>query len=297
MIGDAPHRVVSAVYVARGRRRARKRFSALILCVGALLFAPLTFGAPPAGDEASIQALEKQVADLNQELARLKAAPDPASQQDAMQAHWSMMQDHMRSMRQMPGMTARGCGDWMMMDPGMMHGGMMNDGMMNDRMGCSMMGHGMNMDGSGWSPPSGMTPGIYQKMMQDHMQKMHAQMAAIAAEKDPAKREALMREHYEAMYRDMQTMRGMGWMWTPNAAASLPEADSSGARLVSTYCGQCHAAPSPTLHTAGEWAEVTQRMRGHIGEQAASGSSILVPSTADLDALTEYMGKHARPQS
>jgi mono/diheme cytochrome c family protein len=78
------------------------------------------------------------------------------------------------------------------------------------------------------------------------------------------------------MYQDMQTMRGIGWMWgdgstmgrgmmgrgmmgggmmggTPAPSAKpLPDADSAGAKLVSSYCVQCHAAPPPTLHTAKE---------------------------------------------
>ena len=44
------------------------------------------------------------------ELTRLKDASDPAAQQQGMQRHWSMMQDHMRSVRTMPGMHAQGCG-------------------------------------------------------------------------------------------------------------------------------------------------------------------------------------------
>lgn len=273
-----------------------------VLCAAALvLVAHAPGAAPPRADEARIQALQEQVDALEQELARLDAARDPAAQQQAMRDHWSMMQEHMRFMRQMPGMGARGCGDWMMMDPGAMGGGLGGRGMGN----CAMMGHGMGqgmgrgMRGSGpaWAPPAGIEPSAYRRQMRGHMQQMHSRMGAISAEPDPEKRQALMREHYRTMYRDMQTMRGMGWMWAPGSAASLPEANSRGARLVSRYCSQCHATPSPTLHTHSEWTAVTQRMSTHIGQaEVPAGSDVLVPSTSELDALTDYLRRHAKSE-
>jgi cytochrome c5 len=120
-------------------------------------------------------------------------------------------------------------------------------------------------------------------------------MAAIAAETDPTKRLALMREHYEAMYRDMQMLRGMGWMWTPDAAATLPDGQSRGAGLVSNFCSQCHAPPSPALHTASEWNAVIARMRGHM-QDAAAGGGMRLPSDADLQTLGAYLSDHARTQ-
>jgi len=269
------------------RKGGPSRAARTWLCIGALIFSTWATGATsPSADQAKLQALQKQLDELNEKLNRLKSARALSAQQEAMQNHWSTMQDYMRSMRQMPGMGARGRSDWMMMDPGTM--GMMGPGMMNR----PMMGHGM----SGWAMPSTVTPNAYQQQMQERMQKMRSQMTAIAAETDPTKRQALMREQYESMYRDMQTMRGMGWMWTPNAAASLPEANSRGAQLVSKYCSQCHAPPPPSLHTQEEWVGVTQRMRGHMGDQAASGSGVLIPNAADLNVLTDYLGKHGRAE-
>ena len=249
---------------------------------------------PSAPDQARIEELQQQVDALDQELSRLKSASDPSAQQQGMRRHWSMMQDHMRSVRTMPGMHAQGCSDWMMMDRSMMGPGMMDSGMMgHGMMDCPMMGHGMPSGGM-WGMPSHMTPGLYQSQMQGHMAMMRNQMAAIAAEKDPTKRNALLREHYETMYRDMQTMRGMGWMWAPNAAASLPDSESQGARLVATICSQCHAPPSPALHTRSEWAEVTARMRQHMQQQAnAAGSGVKIPSAAELDKITRYLAEYS----
>lgn len=285
-----------------------------ILATGMLLFivgAPV-HAAPPA-DTPTVQQLQKQVDDLSGELARLKGAAGPEARNQIMQGHWGMMQDHMGSTRRMPGMSGGGCANWQMMDPSVMGPGMMGQGMMGPGMmnqgtaGCPMMGHGMSAGtgmgmgmgmGSGmmgWALPPDMTPDAYQEQMAGHMKSMRSQMSAIAAETDPAKREALMRDHYNTMYQHMQTMRGMGWMWAPNAADSLPDAGSKGGKLVASYCSQCHAPPSPALHTRKEWGEVTTRMKAHIGDQSKSaGTGVKVPSAAELDAITSYLRDHSR---
>ena len=262
---------------------------AIWLCPQAALAAT-----PSTPDQARIEELQHQVDALDQELSRLKGANDPTTQQQYMQQHWSMMQGYMRSVRGMPGMGARGCTDWMMMDPTTMGSGMMGPGMMGPGMDeCPMMGHGMGSGGI-WGMPSHMTPSQYQSQMQGYMQQMQQQMAAISREADPARRDALLREHYQSMYRDMQSMRGMGWMWTPNAAASLPDRESQGARLVATICSQCHSPPSPSLHTQAEWAGVTARMRQHMQDQSsAAGGGVRVPTAAELGELTQYLAGHA----
>jgi len=255
---------------------------------------------PSTPDQDRIVELQHQVDALSQDLSRLRSAPDPQAQQQAMQQHWSMMQGYMRSVRGMPGMHAQGCTDWMMMDPTMMGSGMMGPGMMGPGMmgpgmagGCPMMGHGMGSGGM-WGMPSHMTPSQYQSQMQGYMQQMQHQMAAISREADPARRDALLRKHYQSMYRDMQSMRGMGWMWTPHAAASLPDRESQGARLVATICSQCHSPPSPSLHTQAEWAGVTARMRQHMQDQnGAAGAGVRIPSPAELDVITRYLAGHA----
>jgi hypothetical protein len=271
---------------------------AIAWTAAALLVNTAAAATAPATDQARIEELQQQVDALNQELTRLKGAGDPAAQQQVMQRHWSMMQGYMRSLRGMPGMGAHGCTDWMMMDPGMMGPGMAGPGMMGpgmmgrDMCDGEMWGHGMQSGGT-WGMPTHMKPGMYQSQMQGHMQRMRSQMAAIAAEKDPARRQALLREHYQSMYRDMQTMRGMGWMWTPNAAASLPDRDSQGARLVANICSQCHSPPSPSLHTATEWSAVTARMRQHMQDQnSAAGAGVRIASPAELDVITKYLAAH-----
>jgi hypothetical protein len=34
-------------------------------------------------------------------------------------------------------------------------------------------------------------------------------------------------------------------------------------------------------------------MRAHIGDQAQAGATVKVPSAAELDTITEYLGTHA----
>ena len=130
---------------------------------------------------------------------------------------------------------------------------------------------------AGWPLPRGLHPDRYSQKMREHMQRMQEQMNKIAQTTDPQERERLLQEHWQSMYQNMQTMRGMGWMWDgymmgPSvmggrplpSAKPLPEPSSQGAKLVATYCVQCHAAPQRSLHTAAEWSSVTQRMQGHM---------------------------------
>ena len=89
-------------------------------------------------------------------------------------------------------------------------------------------------------------------------------------------------------------MRGMEWMWGPNAGATLPDAESPAAKLFVSYCRQCHSPPSPTLHTRAEWQQTIQRMRGHIASQSGPmDTGVLVPSAEEFEALSQYLGDHA----
>jgi mono/diheme cytochrome c family protein len=113
-----------------------------------------------------------------------------------------------------------------------------------------------------------------------------------------------MQAQWREMYQGMQTMRGRGWMWgggmmgggmmgsgPPPSSSPLPDAKSAGAKLVSTYCVQCHAAPAPSLHTAKEWSSVTQRMHIHMDSR---WQSINTPTEQEMNSIVAYMQKHAR---
>ena len=42
---------------------------------------------------------------------------------------------------------------------------------------------------------------------------------------------------------------------------SLPEPESEGAQVLRRFCSDCHAPPSPLVHTAKEWTNVIYRMQ------------------------------------
>jgi outer membrane murein-binding lipoprotein Lpp len=265
------------------------------LAVGNFLLAGPSLAAPT--DQQTTE-LKAQADTLSKQLDQLPSASSTQAEQLATQ-HWLQMQNYMRSF---PAMGCPGCGRMMSMKGGGMthgsgmHGGMMGGrGMNGDMMGgammdCPMMGG----QGSSWSLPQGMTPNAYHSQMHTQMQGMREQLAKAQATHDPAERERLLQEAWGSMYRNMQTMRGMGWMWTPplQAQQALPESSSESAQLVGKYCSQCHAAPSPSLHTAQQWSDVATRMRGHMQDASGAGQGIMIPSQREFDAIVAYLGKH-----
>jgi cytochrome c5 len=84
-------------------------------------------------------------------------------------------------------------------------------------------------------------------------------------------------------------MRSMMGSVRPSVGSKLPDAASSGAKLVSTYCTQCHAAPSPSLHTRNRWPSVTSQMHSFIS--ATPGAR--VPSTQEMNQILGYLQQHA----
>jgi TolA-binding protein len=235
-----------------------------------LLFAQTpTKGQTIAPSDAQVQELQEKIKSLQEQLDELNSAKDTTSRQRMMQQNWQSMQDYM--------------------------------GMMHDRWG---MGYpwmiGGSSTGSGWPLPSGVDPNQYRQKMREQMQRMQEQMNKIAQTSNPQERQRLMQEHWQSMYQDMQTMRGMGWMWDGGPgmmggrplsnAKPLPEPTSQGARLVSTYCVQCHAEPQPSLHTAGVWSSATQRMRAHM---SGGLQDIKIPTEQEMSTILSYMKKNA----
>lgn len=168
------------------RAQYSPKLSLMVWCLTCLLVAGgESTAAPPSSDQPTITQLQNQMDAMSQELAGLKSANDPAAQQQTMQRHWSMMQDYMRNMRMMPGMGPQGCADWTMMDWNTER----------SMMGCGWMDHGMmGLGMTSWGMPSSMSPSEYRRQMQSRMDQMRKQMAAIAAERDPAKQQTLMSE-------------------------------------------------------------------------------------------------------
>lgn len=68
----------------------------------------------------------------------------------------------------------------------------------------------------------------------------------------------------------------------------LPDADSSGARLLGTYCIACHQLPSPSIHSRVDWPSVLRRMwlrMGRLPEELA----VPVPETAERMLMMNYV--------
>ncbi len=243
-------------------------------------------------EDTGVSDMRHRLQSLQQQLDSIDSARDAATRQRLMLQSWQGMQDYMGWMRDRWGLGY----PWMRGYRGM--GGPM----MGAAMGCPMMGGGSAL---AWPLPPGMSPTRYSQQMRDYMRSMQQQMSRIAQSGDSQARRRLLEEHWQTMYQEMQTMRGMGWMWAgpmmpgmmwrpmpgAGAAAPLPEASSRGATLVATYCTQCHAAPSPTLHTSAEWESVLNRMQVHI----RSGlPGIKTPSEEEMRTLLTYMQRHAR---
>ena len=93
----------------------------------------------------------------------------------------------------------------------------------------------------------------------------------------------------------MQQM--MGGMLPPGIRPQdLPEPESRGAKLLSTYCAQCHHLPSPRMHTAADWPRVAGRML--MRERMMAGMrgmmmQVKAPAPQDEDALLQYLKTHA----
>ena len=259
--------------------------------VAALISGLIPVAAPACAQgtpDTSVRELRQRLQTLQQQITELNATTDTALRQRLMHQNWQGLQDYMRWMRDRWGVGY----PWMM-----------GDRMMGDRMmGGPMMG---GTRGAAWPLPQGMGPAQYQQQLRDHMQWMQEHMNVIGQTVDSQQRQRMLREYWQTMYQRMQTMRGMGWMWAgpmgpgmmwrpmPGAgtAKPLPEPGSRGATLVGTYCTQCHAAPSPTLHTSAEWAGVTRRMLQHM-QSGLTG--IKTPSEEAMRVILDYMQRHAR---
>lgn len=139
-------------------------------------------------------------------------------------------------------------------------------------------------------------------VLQQQIDELDRELARLKALRDPTAQQSTQ-SHWPMMQgnmRPMQPMAGMsargssGWTGAQSGAAALPDAESPGAELMHTYCSQCHAPPSPALHSTSEWNEVIARMRSHMKEFAAAGVGVKVPSESELQTLDAYLGEHAR---
>lgn len=237
-----------------------------------------------APSDSEVRELARRLDAMGKQLDHLEAATHAAVSQTLMQQHWLAMQDYMGVLH-----SRWGVGDPWLMDPESRGG--------PGASACPMLGG----TGAAWPLPEGVSPKPYDEQMRAHLRTLNEQMAQIAKASDPEERRRLLQEHWQTLYREMQSMRGLGWMWgaglmggaPPRAgeAKPLPEPDSAGAKLVSNYCVQCHAAPSPELLTGAQWGHVVRRMHVRIEGRV---TPMKMPSEQELETILSYMKQHAR---
>ncbi len=94
--------------------------------------------------------------------------------------------------------------------------------------------------------------------------------------------------------------------------ADLPDRSSEGAKLVVTYCAQCHDLPTPLMHAAKEWPGIAERMfnrmamcsqmsgMGMMGKMGGNGMggmmgmmNIKATSAKDQEIIVTYLKKHS----
>ena len=75
-------------------------------------------------------------------------------------------------------------------------------------------------------------------------------------------------------------------------ASDLPDPNSLGAKLVVSYCAQCHNMPTPQMHSATDWPSVARRMWLRMGLLSPS-LGVKVPTLADRYALLNYLTANA----
>lgn len=97
----------------------------------------------------------------------------------------------------------------------------------------------------------------------------------------------------------MDGMMMGGAMPKSSDPTELPEPDTTGAKLVSRYCTQCHGLPGPKRHSATGWPGTVARMNTRMQWMSRSNSpmNISAPTADELDELMAYLIKHASTES
>jgi cytochrome c5 len=75
-------------------------------------------------------------------------------------------------------------------------------------------------------------------------------------------------------------------------AADLPDPESRGAQLVAKYCGQCHALPTPSMHSATDWPGISRRMWLRM-EWLPASLGVATPTMAERFVMLDYLNANA----
>ena len=74
--------------------------------------------------------------------------------------------------------------------------------------------------------------------------------------------------------------------------ADLPDPNSPGAKLIGSYCGQCHNVPSPQMHSATDWPSVARRMWLRM-ELLPPTLGVKTPTLGERFVLLDYLTANA----
>jgi cytochrome c5 len=72
----------------------------------------------------------------------------------------------------------------------------------------------------------------------------------------------------------------------------LPDPQSRGAKLVARDCAQCHAVPSPAMHSAKDWAVIAARMFDRMSSMEGM-MGIEAPTGDEGQEILAYLKEHA----
>lgn len=74
----------------------------------------------------------------------------------------------------------------------------------------------------------------------------------------------------------------------PIDTTAYSDIKSTGGKIFSQTCSQCHVLPDPKQHAANEWPTVINRMLNHI----ATGNK-LMPEKQEVEQITKFLQKHS----
>ena len=86
------------------------------------------------------------------------------------------------------------------------------------------------------------------------------------------------------------------WVPPQRETVALPNADSRGAKLMGTYCAQCHGLPDPKAYSADEWPRVMERMDLRIkslGNRRCHLLQLAVPTDQERSEILAYLRRSA----
>jgi cytochrome c5 len=72
----------------------------------------------------------------------------------------------------------------------------------------------------------------------------------------------------------------------------LPDPQSSGAKMLQTFCATCHALPSPAMHSATDWPGVVRRMWLRM-DLLNPQHRVPTPELGERIVLLDYLNGHA----